>query len=135
MDLFKTAARKKYRFDSIKGQLDAEQLWDLPLTSKTGFDLDTIAKGINRELKAQTEDSFVTPVNSARSTELENKLAIAVHVIETKQAENEATRNAATKLTERTRLVEILEIRNQEELLKLSPTEIQARIDALSAAA
>lgn len=131
MDLFNIAARKKYRFESNKGQLDSEQLWDLPLTSAKGFDLDTVAKTINRELKAQTEDSFVTPTNSARTTELENKLAIVVYIIGVKQAENEAARNAAAKIAERKRLVEILEIRNQEELLKLTPAEIQARIDAL----
>ena len=134
MSLFESATRNQYRFKSVKGDLDVEMLWSLPLqsTKPNNADLDTIAKTINAELKALSEDSFVTPnTNSARKRELEEKLAIVVHIIGVKQAENEAARTAAARAAERKRLVEILEVRNSEELMKLSPAEIQAKIDAL----
>lgn len=134
MSMFENATRKQYRFPSSKGSLDVEQLWSLPLQSKNGTDLDTIAKTINAELKAQSEDSFVTPTNSTKTRELEEKLAIVVHIINVKQLENAERASAAARSAERTKLREILDLRNNEELLKLSPAEIQARIDALGPA-
>lgn len=128
------AARLKYRFPSTKGALTVEQLWDLPLQSKTGFDLDTVARDINRELKEQAEDSFVTPANNTLKNELVNKLEIVVHVINTKQAENAALRDASARKAERERLNEILHMRTQKDLLDKSPAEIQAMIDALGPA-
>ena len=59
MNLFEIATRKKLRFPSLKGELSAEQLWDLPLSSRVGLDLDNIAKAVNKDLKAEEEDSFV----------------------------------------------------------------------------
>ena len=128
---FELATRNKYRYPSTKGELTTEQLWELPLQSKTGFDLDNIARGIKRELNAITEESFVNTSTNPAKPELEAKLAIAVRIIEVKQAENEAARTAAARKAERDRLSEILHIRNQEELMKLDPAELQRRIDAL----
>ena len=128
---FELATRNKYRYPSSKGELNTEQLWELPLQSRTGFDLDSVARGINTQLKSLTEDSFVETSTNPVKPELENKLAIVVHVIKTKQAENEANRNSAARKAERDRLSEILHIRNQEELMKLDPAELQRRIDAL----
>ena len=59
MNLFEIATRAKFRFDSLKGALTVEQLWELPLQSRTGVDLDTVAKGINASLKEVAEESFV----------------------------------------------------------------------------
>lgn len=129
--MFESALRNKYRYPSSKGDLTTEQLWDLPLTSRAGFDLDSVAKAINADLKQQSDESFVTPTNNARSNELSAKLDIVKHVISVKQAENLVASQAAARKQERERLTEILNIRNQEELMKLSPAEIQARIDAL----
>ncbi|MFW9602789.1 MAG: hypothetical protein ACMV1B_10780, partial [Prevotella sp.] len=59
MNLFEIATREKFRFASIKGELSVEQLWDVSLTSKTGFDLDTIARTVNQESKETDTESFV----------------------------------------------------------------------------
>lgn len=129
--MFENATRNKYRFPSLRGELTAEQLWDLPLQSKTGFDLDNVAREINRNVKAQAEESFVNTTANPAKGQLEDKLAIVVHVINVKQAENETARNAAARTAERQRLLEILHVRTQEDLMKKSPEEIQAMIDAL----
>ena len=133
MDLmFTNASRNKYRYPSSKGDLTTEQLWDLPLQSKSGFDLDSVAKEINAELKAQAEESFVTTSTNPRKAELEEKLSIVVNVIGIKQAENEAARNASQRKQERDRLTEILHLRTQEQLMQLTPEELQKRIDELA---
>jgi len=128
------AIRQKYRFPSSKGGLTLEQLWELPLQSKTGFDLDSVAKDVNQMLKAEAEDSFVVPANNTRKQALENMLAIVVHVIKTRQAENAAAANAAQRRAQRDQLNEILHMRTQEDLMKKSPEEIKAMLAALDTA-
>ena len=41
-DLFAKATRDKVKFVTVKGEISIEDLWDLPLTSEKGFDLDSI---------------------------------------------------------------------------------------------
>ena len=81
MNLFEIASRKAYRFASLKGELTVEQLWQLPLTSRGGTDLDTLAKGIFKDLKATEEESFVSVNTNPRRGDLENKLEIIKHII------------------------------------------------------
>lgn len=131
--MFEKALRKKYRYPSNKGDISSEQLWDLPLQSKTSFDLDTVARTINRQLREMEDDSFVDTSTNPVKTELADKLAIVVYVIKAKQAENEAARDAAAKKAERATLLEALHDAKKAEILKLSPAELEARIKALEA--
>ena len=81
MTIFEKATREKFRYPSAKGLLTTEQLWELPLTAKSGFSLDDVAKAVNAELKAVDTESFVaTEANPAKAT-LETKLEVVKHVI------------------------------------------------------
>lgn len=132
MNLFEIATRKKYRFASLKGELSTEQLWDLPLTSKSGFDLDSIAKSINKELKAQAEESFVETSTNPRRGELEAKLEILKHIIGVKQAEIAAANKRAANAQERQKLESLLARKNDQELEGLSKEEIEKKLAALN---
>lgn len=130
--MYENAIRNKYRFPSSKGELTVEQLWDLPLTSARGTSLDEVAISVNGNLKNLPAESFVAhSTNAAAKAVLEEKLAIVVHIIQTKQAENEAARTAAERKQQRDRLTEILHVRTQQDLMSKTPEEIQAMIDAL----
>lgn len=131
MSIFEQASRQKLRFPTNKGELTTEQLWDLPLQSKSQFDLDTVAKSVSGELRGATEESFVaTTVNPAKK-ELELKLEIVKHVIAVRIAENEAARNAAARKAEREKLLGILADKQDEELKNLTPEQIKERLTAL----
>ena len=56
--MFEQAARMKLRFDTPRGALSAEDLWDLPLTSTRGLSLNDIAITLHHALKHDTV-SFV----------------------------------------------------------------------------
>lgn len=129
--MFEKATRLKLRFDSPRGDLTTEQLWDLPLQSKSGFDLDTVAKAVNSELKSISEESFVETKTNPRKGELELKLEIVKHIIKVKQDENLAAVSAATKREERKRLESILATKQASALEQLSVEEIQKRLDEL----
>lgn len=131
MNLFEIATRKAYRFASLKGELTVEQLWQLPLTSRGGTDLDTLAKGINKELKSQEEESFVQTSTNPRRGELENKLEILKHIIQVKQTEAEAATKRQANTMERHKLQELLAKKNDQELEGLSKEDLEKKLAAL----
>ena len=130
-NLFLQATREKFRFESSKGDLSVEQLWDLPLTSRTGFDLDTVAKTVNADLKSSNEESFVNASNNPAVSRLQAKLEVVKAIIEVKLAQAEATKKHAEKVAERQRLMEVLHSKKDQELQGLSVEEIERRLSQL----
>lgn len=131
MSIFEQATRAKLRFSSTRGELTAEQLWDLPLQSKTGFDLDSVAKAANRDVKAVTEESFVTESNPA-STKLVLALDVVKHIIAKKLKENQDNLQRAGRLAERDKLLNVLADKQDATLKGLSEEEIQKRLAELT---
>ena len=122
MSIFEKASRKALRFASNRGALMVEQLWNLPLQSKGGFDLDTIAKEVNAELKSCAEESFVSTSTNPLKAELELKLEILKHIIQVRQDENAARLESARKVDQRQKVLEIIN-RKQEKALEELPLE------------
>lgn len=138
MNIFELATRQKLRFASAKGDLTTEQLWDLPLqntspTRDVKVDLDTLARSINHELKAQAEESFVSTKANPLKAQLELKLEIVKHIIADKLAAAEKAKKASDNRAERERLMDVLKRKQDQELENLSPEEIQKRLAALDA--
>lgn len=130
-NLFLQATREKFRFESSKGDLSVEQLWDLPLTSRTGFDLDTVAKAVNANLKSSNEESFVNVSNNPAVSRLQAQLEVVKAIIEVKLAQAEATKKRVEKAAERQRLMEVLHSKKDQELQGLSVEEIERRLSQL----
>ena len=80
--MFEKATRIKLRFESKKGLLSVEQLWDLPLNS-----LDEIAISLNKEVKDISEVSFIKPLSNNKNKELTLKFNIVKHIIDVKLTE------------------------------------------------
>ena len=132
INIFEYATRNKLRFTSIKGELTLEQLWDAPLRSNDGFNLNEIAKQANKTWKATTEESFVPTTKTPAHTRLESTLEVVKFVIDVKlRDEVEAERKAKNKL-EREQLLAILAEKQQGKLSEMSETQLQKRIAALS---
>lgn len=132
-NLFQQAARQKFRFLSIKGDLTVEQLWDMPLTARGGFDLDNVAKQVAAELKAAGEESFVQKNSNPAKAKLEAKLEIVKHIISTKLEEAERAVKADQRSEERQKLLAVLDRKQNAALEELTPEELQARLAALEA--
>ena len=130
-NLFQLASRQKFRFQSIKGELTTEQLWDLPLTARGGFDLDSVAKQVAAELKAAGEESFVKKNSNPVKTKLEAKLEIVKHVIAAKLEDAEKATKASQNQEERQRLLAVLNRKQDAALEELTPEQIQARLAEL----
>lgn len=130
-NIYQKASRAKLRFNTNKGDITVEQLWELPLTSKTGFDLDTIAKQVNRELNAVAEESFVQVASNPQKAILTLKLDVLKDVISVLQAENAARVDAAQRKAELTKLTSLLDDKKDEALKGLTVEQLQARIASL----
>lgn len=131
MTIFEKATREKFRYPSTKGLLTTEQLWELPLTAKSGFSLDDVAKAVNAELKAIDTESFVaTETNPAKAT-LETKLEVVKHVIAVRLAEDQAAKAVAAKKLEKEKLLAVLGRKQDAVLENLSEEELLARINNL----
>jgi hypothetical protein len=130
-DLFVTASRQAWRFPSSRGELTTEQLWSMPLLAKNGFDLNSVARGLNQEVKDLGEESFVeTRSNPARST-AEGKLELVKSIIAVRQEENRLAEQRAQRAVERARILDALAARESEELTKASKDELLARLAQL----
>ena len=131
MTIFEKATQEKFRYPSTKGLLTTEQLWELPLTAKSGFSLDDVAKAVNAELKAIDTESFVaTETNPAKAT-LETKLEVVKHVIAFRLAEDQTAKAAAAKKLEKEKLLAVLGRKQDAVLENLTEAELLARINNL----
>lgn len=131
MSIFEQASRMALRFESARGALTVESLWQLPLQSKSGFDLDTIAKGINAQLKATEEESFVT-TNASPQTALRSlQLDILKHIIAVRKQENADALAKVNKAAKRAKLIEQLGKRQDAALEGMSEEEIKKQLAEL----
>jgi hypothetical protein len=109
MDNFEKAFRLKLRFDSPKGALSVEDLWELPLTSNSGkANLDDIARNLHREIRKEGDTaSFVNP-SATKDDELQLRFDIVKHVIDVRVAENRAALDAAKRREDKELLRQII---------------------------
>ena len=132
MNIFEQASRQKLTFESIRGAIVVSDLWDMPLSSKSGFCLDSIARTVNTDLKSVSEESFVEVRTNPAKAQLELKLEIVKYVIADRLQANAAKEIAGGQAVERTRLIGLLEKKKDAALEGLSAEELQTRIAALS---
>jgi hypothetical protein len=134
MNIFEYAARNKVRFQSTRGELTLEQLWDVPLRSngsRDDFNLNAVAKAANKAWKDISEESFVETAKTPEHVRLETTLEVVKYVIDTKLAEEEVAKKRADNKIEKEKLLAILSEKQAGKLSELSEKELQRRIAAL----
>ncbi len=128
--MFEQAVRQKLRFDTSRGMLSVEDLWDLPLTSQRGDNLNDIAKALNREMKAEADEDFVNPV-SAPNDRLKLAFDIVKHIIDVRLTENLAVRSESERREKKARLLELIAQKQDESLAAKSVEELTAMVESL----
>ena len=129
--IFLAATRRKLRFPSAKGNLSIEQLWDIPLTSRGDFSVNSIAVAINREFKSLQDESFVDVSPNPRRDELALSLEILKEVIRIRQEEAQQAQAAAARDSLRRQIQVAIADKEQEELTSGSLDELKARLREL----
>lgn len=129
-NIFEYAARNKLRFQSVKGPLTAEQLWDVPLRSSDDFNLNTVAKAANKALE-ESGENFVDTTKTAEHKRREMVMETIKYVIQTKIDEEKAAEKWAANRKERQQLLDILADKQAGKLSELSEKQLQKRIAEL----
>lgn len=132
-DIFEKATRLKMRFDSGIGLLTVEQLWDLPLVSKTESrpTLDGLARHVHSQLKGLEEGSFVELKPDPRKGDLEVRLEILKHIIKVKLEDRAAAEKAAMDAERKRKLLNALNAKEEGELAGMSREQLEAEIAKL----
>ncbi len=120
-DLFKIAAKKKYRFN-YKGVISVEDLWDLDVEA-----LDSIYKNLKKQQKTSQEESLLETV-SKEDKEINNKIEIIKTIVNDKLAAKERAIKAAEKRTQNQRILEIMADKKDAALKEKSIEELQAML-------
>lgn len=129
--MFATATRIKLRFESPKGALSVEDLWDLPLTSNTGrANLDDMAVGLFRKVKASGDVSFVTSREDTASAD-RLKFDIVKHILDTRVAERDAAKAAAQAREKKQQLMDIINQKENQALADMPLDELRKMVDSL----
>jgi hypothetical protein len=130
-DNWERANRLKMRWETSRGALTAEDLWDLSLQS-----LDEMAKKVNKTLRDEGEESFIptAATNSTKpATNNDLRLEILKHVIGVKVQEQEDKRLRSERLQYLSRLEELAATKANEKLASQSLEDIQQEIARMKA--
>lgn len=127
--MFEQATRTRLRFETSRGFLSVEDIWDLPLQGR-GVNLDDIAVGIDRQLKDSSTTSFVDETPKANTT-LQLAFDVVKHVIDVKKAEAQAAATAAERRATKARILEIIAKKQDSVLENASIEELEAKLASL----
>lgn len=129
-DIFHYALRNKLRFKVQRGTITTEQLWDLPLNSRTGDSLESVARDLYAEISSLPAVPFTTTA-PVTQTHAERRLEVVKAVIADKQKEASARAEATLRAQEVERLRDALAQKKGEALASMSIEEIEARLKEL----
>lgn len=120
MELFKLAAKEKYRFP-FKGNIAVEDLFDL-----TTSQLDVVYK----ELKSQVKDSSDSLLQEVfkEDTELKNKIEIVKTIFGDKVKEKELKELALAEKQRKERIKELIAQKKDQDLADKSIEELEAML-------
>lgn len=128
-DIYKRGAKKKIRFETSKGNIGIEDLWDMPLESANGDSLDSLAVGYDKKLKEETK-SFVKS-KSVANTLVQLKFDIVCDVIETKIEENKTKLARAEKAEKRKVILAAIARKESSEIDDASKDELNKMLKEL----
>jgi hypothetical protein len=130
--MFEKATRQKLRFESVKGLMSVEDLWDLPLESSAGKpNLNDVARSVYRDLKAEDQISFVA-VQQKTDEVTQLKMDIVKHIIQVKLSEADAAKQLRDAKEKKQKIMEIMSRKQDAALESASLDDLKAMYDAMN---
>ena len=122
--LFEMATRSKLRFQSTKGKLSVEDLWDL-----SDKDLDVVYKNLKDQEVKSSEESLLDDANV--DPKLTAAIGIVKYIFTTKRNERLAEKERINKKLTQRKYIDALSKKQDEAIEKMSEAELRAMIDSL----
>lgn len=117
--MYKEATRLKLRFNTTKGNLSVEQLWDLSLE-----DLDATAVALEKNYKESGKKSFLVK-KSTKDKEAKLAFDIVLDVLTTKVEEAAAARDAKDIKEHNQKILTLIKEKKEDELKNLGISELE----------
>lgn len=134
LNIFEQFSRAKGRFQTPRGELTDQDLWDLPFTSKSGISLESIGNGLAAEIRNSAQVSFIDEVSKTDAM-LELKLQLVKHVYRTRKDEGtqkaQALAEASAREEQRQLLRASINGEKNAKLIEGTLEDRQARLTAL----
>lgn len=124
-NIFEKASRQKTRFPSSRGNLNTEDLWDLPVG-----ELDGIFKSLNAELRMVSDESLLGDQNTI-SSEIVMQVAIVRHIVGVKLDDAENAKREVARGQKKARIMAILDDRQDASLVSMSEDELAKMLEEL----
>ena len=122
MDNFKEASKQKLRFQTPKGNLTTEQLWDLSLT-----DLDKLAVELEESYENSKGKSYLTK-RTVKDKTIKLQFDIVLDILNTKVAEQEAATEAAENKKHNQKILTLIAEKQDESLKGKSIKQLEAML-------
>lgn len=127
MLIYKQAAQQKLRFDTTRGSLSAEQLFDLPLTVLATA-IRNLRGIMKKEVQVEDDLSFLDqPVKANTANQLRFEILKDVYI--TKKAEAAAIVADRERKERNQRIMELIKNKQDKELENKSIEELKAMLD------
>lgn len=124
MDNFKLASQQKLRFQTSKGLLSTEQLWDLSLG-----ELDALAVSLETEHKESGKKSFLTKTRATDKDKTSKlKFDVVLDVLHTKAEEMEAAATAKEIKEHNKKILELIASKKDKSLEGKSIKQLEAML-------
>lgn len=129
--MFEQATRQKLRFESTKGLLSVEDLWDLPLDSAVGkANLNDVARAVHRDLKADDQISFVSAKQKTDDV-AQMKMDIVKHIIQVKLSEADVAKQMREAKEKKQKILEIMSRKQDAALESASLEDLEKMLAAI----
>jgi len=122
MENFKLATQQKLRFQTNRGVLSTEQLWDLPLE-----ELDELAVSLETEHKQSGKKSFLAKT-SVKDKTAKLRFDIVLDVLNTKSDEIQAAAEAQEIKEHNKKIIELIAEKQDESLKGKSIKQLEAML-------
>lgn len=124
MSIFRDASKQKLRFQTSKGLLSTEQLWDLTQT-----DLTNAIRNQKKVVRKNDDDElgFLDEATTVDKTE-QLRFDVLKEVYLTKKADNEAARTARENKEHNQKILELISEKKDGELKGKSIQELEAML-------
>lgn len=127
-NIYKEALLNRVRFSTNVGLLTLEEVMDLPLTSKSGLSVDSLAVDLVNKLKNENKE-IVSLVNEDKE-DIERyvdelKLEVLKDIIEYKKTLIEEKRKAQAENSEKRRIMEALARKKEDKYNDMSIEELE----------
>lgn len=122
--IYKKALQENLRFETTKGLLTVEQLFDLSMTA-----LGRVVRNLNKQRRKDNDDelSFLDETSTSDPT-LELKFEIVKDIYQTKKQEREDLKNARSKKEHNDKILSLIAKKKEQDLENLPIEELEKQL-------